>query len=413
VIVSLHVTHANAGVEAMANVRDMMEFNLHRYLGNTLTRNEHVILSTCNRFEIYVGTDDAEPVRKEFETFIKNMVPRSKDRAVPFILQDKDTVRHLFRVTCGLDSLMVGEDQIQGQVRDTYVRAKAAGQASKYLSGLFEKALAVGKRVRSAARAGTGRVSVGSAAADLAEIRTGGLKERTVTIVGAGSVASDITDRLKDKKDPGTVFISNRTIDRASELALRIDGTALSMDYLVSAISKSDVIFVATSSPDVLITKETVMSAGERTRPLLIIDISVPKNVDHAVTDIRNVSLETMDGLSEVAAKNIRNRRSEIAEAERIVNDELARADAEHAEAKADEIIGGIGRRAVSVRAEEVLRARERATPENIGEVLEDLSRVVLSRMFADVYERLRKASAGGDTRLLDAARDLFGQEAE
>jgi len=412
VIVSLHVTHADAGVEAMANVRNMMESNLHRYLEGTLTRNEHVILSTCNRFEIYVGTDDAEPVRKEFETFIKNMVPRSKDRAVPFILQDKDTVRHLFRVTCGLDSLMVGEDQIQGQVRDTYVRAKAAGQASKYLSGLFEKALAVGRKVRSAARMNAGRVSVGSAAADLAEMRMGGLEGKTVTIVGAGSVASDITDRLMNK-GPGTVFISNRTIDRASELALRIGGTALSMDYLVTAISRSDVVFVATSSPDVLITKETIMSAGERTRPLLIMDVSVPKNVDHAVADIRNVSLETMDGLGEAAARNIRDRLSEISEAERIVNDELARVDAEHAEAKADEIIGGIGRRAVSVRAEEVPKAKERANPENIDEVLEDLSRVVLSRMLADVYERLRKASVSGDTRLLDAARDLFGPEAE
>jgi glutamyl-tRNA reductase len=411
-IISLHVTHSGAGVEAMSELRQFMEFNLHKYLENTLTKNEHVILSTCNRFEIYIGTDDAEPVRKEFEMFIKNMVPRSKDNAVPFILQGKDSVKHLFRVTCGLDSLMVGETQIQGQVRETYVHAKKAGHVSKYLSKLFERALSVGKRARTETKVNAGQVSIGSAAVELAERRLGGLKDRTVTVVGAGSVAADITKDLKDK-GLNAVFVSNRTIDRASELALQVNGTALSMDYLVSAIAKSDVVFVATSAPHTIIRDDTIKSAGKRERPLIIIDVSVPKNVDDSVGAIDNVSLENMDDFSEVAADNMRKRFSEIMEAERIVNDELARVDAEQMEAKADKIIGWIGRKAVSIRSEEVNRAKERIASANVDEVLEDMSRVILSRMLADTYEMLRKASLNGETHVLEIAKDLFGLEAE
>ncbi|MDR0779066.1 MAG: glutamyl-tRNA reductase, partial [Methanomassiliicoccaceae archaeon] len=398
-IISLHVTHSDAGVEAMSEVRKFMEFNLYKYLENTLTHNEHVILSTCNRFEIYIGTDDAEPVKKEFEAFIKNMVPRSKEQAVPFILQGKETVKHLFRVTCGLDSLMIGETQIQGQVRETYVHAKEAGHVSKYLSKLFERALAVGKRARNETKVNAGQVSVGSAAVELAERRLGGLKDRTVTIVGAGSVAADITKNLIDKA-PNAVFVSNRTIDRASELALQVNGTALSMEYLVSAIAKSDVVFVATSASHTIIKNDTIISAGKRERPLIIIDVSVPKNVDDSVGEIENVSLENMDDFSEVAADNMRKRALEILEAERIVNDELTKVDAEQMGAKADKIIGGIGRKAVSIREEEVLRAKERAASADVNEVLEDMSRVILSRMLADTYETLRKASLNGETHV-------------
>jgi glutamyl-tRNA reductase len=187
------------------------------------------------------------------------------------------------------------------------------------------------------------------------------------------------------------------------------------MDYLVSAISKSDVLFVATSSPHIIITKETIMSAGERGRPLVIIDVSVPKNVAGSVTEVRGVSLDTMDDFAEVATKNMRKRRLEIIEAERIVNDELARVDARDAEAKANKIIGEIGRKAASIRAEEVSRAKERvkekARPADVNEVLEDLSRVILARMFADTYEKLRKASLDGDAHILDVANGLFGLE--
>ena len=407
-IVSLHVTHSDAGVEAMSEVMQIMETNIPKYLGSTMAENEYVILKTCNRFEIYVGTDDADPVKKEFESFIKMTIPRSKEQSVPFILYGKDSVKHLFRVSCGLDSMIVGENHIQGQVREAYVKAKEEGHVSKYLSKLFDRALSIGKKVRTETKIGAGSVSVGKAVVELAELRTGGLKGRTVTILGAGSIAANIVKNLSES-GPNMVFVSNRTLDRASELALQIGGTAVSMDYLISAVSKSDVVFVATSAPHIIINKETIISEGERDKPLLVIDVSVPKNVDEAIGEIPGVTLETMDGLQGVAAENIRKRSSEITDAERIVNEEIARMDAEQLEEKADSLIGEISRKVAAIREEEVAKARTRAATADINDVFEDMSRALVSKILADTYEKLRDSSVSGKNDIIDAAKDLFG----
>ncbi|MCL2149018.1 MAG: glutamyl-tRNA reductase [Methanomassiliicoccaceae archaeon] len=409
-IVSLHVTHTDAGVEAMSEVAQMMESNIAKYLHNTMGQNEYVILKTCNRFEVYVGTDDAEPVRREFESFIRNTVPRSKEQSVPFVNQGKASIRHLFRVSCGLDSLIVGEDHIQGQVREAYVRAKEEGHVSKYLSRLFDRALSIGKKVRNETQINSGSVSVGSAAVELAEQRAGGLEGKTVTVFGAGSMASAIGKSLSGK-GARLVVVSGRTFERASDLALQIGGTALSREYLVSAVSKSDVLFVATSAPHIIVTPETVTSAGEREVPLLIVDVSVPKNVDDAVGELPGVSLETMDSLQGVAAENIMRRMTEISEAERIVRDEIARMDAEYLEEKANHVIGEIGRKAAAIREEELSKAKSRAASGDADVVLEDMSRAIVSKMLADVYENLRVSSAGGENGIIDAARYLFGLE--
>lgn len=409
-IISLHVTHSDAGVEAMSSVAQVMQSDIPKYLGSTVSESEYVILRTCNRFEIYVGTDDAETVRREFASFIKNTVPCSNGGSMPFILQGKESIRHLFRVSCGLDSLIVGEDQIQGQVREAYVRSKEEGHVSKYLSRLFDRALSLGKKVRTRTKISDHSLSVGSAAVELAETRIGGLEGKTVTIVGAGSVAASIAKSLADK-NARTVFLSSRTFSRASELALMTGGTALSLEYLPSAVSESDVMFVATTAPHILITRETIASAGLRGRPLLIVDVSVPKNVDDGVGGIPGVSLETIDGLRGVAADNIAKRRSEIAEAERIVDEEIAAMDAEHLEEKANSIIGEISRKAAAIREEEVSRARTRAVSANIDEVFEDMSKAIVAKMLADTYEKLRRSSLSGESGMIDAAKDLFGLE--
>ena len=409
-IVSLHVTHSDAGVDAMSNVMQMMESNISKYLGSTIAGNEYVILKTCNRFEIYVGTDDADAVRKELEAFIKNTVPRSKELSVPFILHGKESVRHLFRVSCGLDSLIVGEEHIQGQVRDAYVRSKEEGHVSKYLCKLFDRALSVGKRVRTETRMGTDPVSVGHAAVELAERKLNGLDNKTVVILGAGSIAATIAKALSDK-GLSMAFVSSRTFDRASEVAHLVGGTALSREYLVPTISKSDVMFVATSAPHIIVTPDMISSSGIRERPLLIVDVSVPKNVDDAVSRIEGVSLETMDGLQGVAAENILKRQSEISEAERIVSDEIDRMDAEYQGERADSVIGEISRKAAAIREEEVCKAKAKAANGNVNEVFEDMSRAIVSKILADTYERLRSSSLNGESGIIDAARDLFGLE--
>ena len=409
-IISLHVTHSRAGVEAMSNVAQMMESNISKYLSNTIGKNEHVILKTCNRFEIYVGTDDVETVKKELESFVANTVPRSKEQSVPFILQGKESIRHLFRVSCGLDSLIVGEDQIQGQVREAYVKAKEEGHVSKYLSKLFDRALALGKKVRTKTRISDCSLSVGSAAVELAEKRVGALNDKTIIILGAGSVATTIAKALM-KKGTSAIFLSSRTFNRATELALMTGGTALSMDYLPSAIADSDVMFVATTAPHILIFPDTIRSAGIRNKELLIVDVSVPRNVDSGVGDIPGINLEAMDGLQGVAAENMEKRMTALSEAEHIVNEELLRIEAEQLMEKADKVIGEIGRKAAAIREDELSRAKMRAQTADIDEVFEDMSRAIVSKLLSEAFEKLRDSSINGENEIIDAAKQLFGLE--
>jgi glutamyl-tRNA reductase len=181
------------------------------------------------------------------------------------------------------------------------------------------------------------------------------------------------------------------------------------MDYIISAISKSDAVFVATSAPHIIVTQDTIRSAGERDRPLIIVDVSVPKNVDDSVGEIDNVILETMDGLKGVAIENIRKRSMEILDAERIVTEELTKIDIEQLEEKADHIIGEISRKASAIREEEVSRARVRAASADINEVFDDMSRAIVAKILANTYERLRSSSVNGESAVIDAAKDLFG----
>jgi glutamyl-tRNA reductase len=385
-----------------------MESNISKYLENTIEESEYVILKTCNRFEIYFGTDDADSVKEELESLVKNAAPRSTEQDLPFILQGKESVRHLFRVSCGLDSMIVGENQIQGQVREAYVKAKEEGHVSTYLSKLFDRALSLGKRVRTMTRISDCSLSVGSAAVELAEKKMEGLSGKAVTIIGAGSVAATIAKSLVDK-GTRTVFLSSRTFNRASELAKMMGGTAFRMDHLASAISESDVVFVATSAPHILVSQDTITSAGDRDRPLLVVDVSVPKNVDDAVGDIPGVSLEAMDGLKGVAAENIMKRMSEISEAERIVSEELERVDTDQLLEKADIVIGEISRKAAAIRDEELSKAKIRVTTADIDDVLNDMSRAIVSKILADAYDNMRSSSLNGENNIIDAARYLFG----
>ena len=410
-IVSVHITHTSAGVDRLSDMTPIMERNIEKYLGKVLDGNEYVILKTCNRFEMYVGAEDSHAVKEAFELFIRNTIPRSRDGDLSFILTGKDSVRHLFRVSCGLDSLIVGEDQIQGQVREAYIKAKEEGHVKRSLTQLFDKTLAVGKKVRSETALGEGALSVGSAAVELAERKLGSLKGRTVTVLGAGDMGEIIANNLAEK-ELDMLLISSRTYDRAVDIASRTNGKALSRDYLESAMGDSDVLFVATSAPHTLIhRKEVEIAMSGRTSPLLIIDVSAPRNVDDDVDSIEGVMLVTMEGLQEIAYDNAVRRMVKIKQAEIIVNKELERIDEERRELAAELAISSISQKISEIREEELVKAKNKARSSDVEIVFDDFSRAMISRIMADTYDKLRQASREGRDDICDIAIDLFGVE--
>lgn len=409
-IVSLHVTHTSAGgTEALNDVVPRLDEEARKRLPDLDFVDEFVVVRTCNRFEAYVATANNQAVISFFETMIRVNVSTSN---IAYILEDRDSIRHLFRVVCGLDSLIVGEDQIQHQVRECYMKSRAEGNVKTILSRLFDKAMAVGKRVRTETALNKGAVSVGSAAVELAESKIGSLEGKSITILGAGDIASVIAKNLIGK-NLGTVIVSNRTYSRAIELADELGGKAVSMARMTDAVADSDVVLVATGAPHAVLKADHVVEAMSRRpdAPLLIIDVSIPRNTEDAVKNIENVEVDNMDSLESIAMRNAERRRKEISSAESIITEELAKVDAEQKERLANDIIKRIGLKLADIREKEVAIARSRMGSADEGELLEDLSRAVVAKITAELYKNLREASRDGRAETCLAAQELFGLE--
>ncbi len=406
-IVSLHVTHSSAGgTEGLNDVVPLLEKEVGKRIPAVQSITEYVIVRTCNRFEVYAASTDNRSVSDYFQSTIKTIVPSSN---ISYVLEDRESIRHLFRVVCGLDSLIVGEDQIQHQVRESYAKAKDEGHVGPMLSRLFDKAMIVGKRVRSETALNKGAVSVGSASVELAEERLGDLSGKAITILGAGDIASVISKNLVGK-NVGTVIVSNRTYSRAIELADELGGKAVSMARLTEAVTASDLVLVATGAPHHVLKMEHV-EAAMRQRPdrkLLIIDVSVPRNTDPAVTSLPNVELDSMDSLRSIAMRNVERRKNEIVGAEKIIGEELARLATEQKEQYANEVIRKLGMKLAETREHELATALSKTGPECSG-VLEDLSRALMNKFTAELYKNMREASREGRTDMCEAVVELFG----
>ena len=246
-IVSLHATHESAdGTECLNDIVPKLGEEIEAMVSRVPEIREFVIINTCNRFEIYTATDNNAEVRNAFAQMIKKLFPYDT-RKITYVLEDSASIGHLFRVVCGLDSLIVGENEIQHQVKVSYAKARENGSVGRILSHFFNRALSVGKRVRSETALNKGAVSVGSAAVELATQKLGTLNNKNITILGAGDTATVIAKNLLGKS-PNAVFVSNRTFERARELASVLGGVAVPMSHRIEAMENSDLVLVATSA---------------------------------------------------------------------------------------------------------------------------------------------------------------------
>lgn len=409
-IVSFHVTHRSAGADCLNEIIPDLGKHVRKFLEGCGIVDEYVVLQTCNRFEVYVATKDNVTMAHSFREFRKGVVPFVTDERVSFVLEDMESIRHLFRVCCGLDSLIVGEDQIQGQVREAYMESKKAGTVGPMLTRMFDSALSVGKRVRTETSLNEGAVSVGSAAVELAERTLETLDGKTVTVMGAGETATTIAKSLAGRP-LNAIFVSNRTYNRAVELAEQIGGKAIGTQHRLQAIGRSDVLLVATSAPHILLHKSDIAEAMEgKTQKLLIIDVSVPRNVAEDVGEVDNVELATMDGLQAIAMENAAKRRAQVSDAEIIVREELIKIDRRHKEEFANNVIAVIGSDLAGIRKAELERAKARiAGGDSAEDVLDDFSKALISKIMNGPYGVMREASRNGKVGVCEAAADLFG----
>lgn len=314
------VNHRTAPVQ----VREKLAFE-EASLGRVAARlREHtgapevVLLSTCNRVEVYVAADDdVEPRLLDFFLKERGLRPALYRHA------DSEAVRHLFRVASGLDSMVVGETQILGQVKRAYLAAKDAGCTGKYLNKLFQCALYVAKSVHSNSSPGLYSVSVSSIAAGLAEKIFRSLAETTLLVVGAGETGQFTLDAFRER-GVRRFLVANRTPERAAELARSLGGAALPLDALADHLHEADIVVTCITHDGPVITRGHAEAASRRRRgaPMFFIDIAVPRNVDPAVDLLEDVYLYNIDDLESIAAENLRRREKQVARCEAIVEQE-------------------------------------------------------------------------------------------
>lgn len=382
---------------------------------------EAVLLSTCNRTELYAVTDDAV----DDETLI-GMLPKppgidaaSLPRFV-YIRRGREVVQHLFRVVSSLDSMILGEPQIQGQVRSAYESAAKLQRERRLvgpvLSRLFESALRVGSRVRSETRLGDGAASIPSAAVELAKKIFGALHNRHAVIIGSGEMSEIAFDCMK--QEGARISVVSRSEESARRLAARGGAAAHTLPALQELLAAADIIIAATSAPHNVITAamvRQVLPKGPK-QPLLIVDIALPRDVETEVGEIPNVFLYNLDDLHQVIEGTMERRRAEVPFAESIIAQGVEEFQAWHNSLEVVPLIRELRQRSERIRAAETERALRslRHLSESDRAAVEVLTKQLLAKLLHQPTVRLREAVAAGDgAEIVNAARYLFELESQ
>jgi glutamyl-tRNA reductase len=318
------VNHRTAPVEIrekFAIPNEKISQSLNSLVGDGLIR-EAVILSTCNRVEIYAICTRLDEAVAALRSFFKERSRSDISEKELYVLSLPSSIQHLYEVCAGLDSMVVGETEILGQVKTSYRLAHEAHRTGLGLNKLFQSAFAVAKEIRSTTRIGMGSVSVGSVAVDLTSQMFGDLNNRTVMLMGAGEM-SEATARALKSRGAGSLIVTNRSFDRADNLAKSLGGRAVAWDSWCDACHQVDIVISSTASPDCVITCKNLEPVMRQRNgaPLFLIDIAVPRDIEREVSRLNGVYLYDIDDLQVIADQNLAMRQKEIAVCKQIVRD--------------------------------------------------------------------------------------------
>ena len=408
----LGLNHNTASVE----IREQVVFS-GQEIGRALTRvrdiegvDEAVLLSTCNRTEFYVMSDDGGQRRLNDWLHDERNLDPSFAQSI-FSMQQDDAIRHIFRVACGLDSMVLGEPQILGQLKDAYREAQQSGTVGKQLSRLFQHTFSVAKKVRTDTKIGSSPVSVAYAAVSLAQQFFADFSRHTALLVGAG-VTVELLARHLESHNIGRLFVANRDVERAGNLAHRFGGFALPLSELDGTLQEADILISSTASPEPVITLAQVKSAlkARRRRPMFAVDIAVPRDIDAAVGKLDDVYLYTIDDLDRVILEGQNNREAAAVDANRILDEEIDRYLTIERAKRAAPLITTLRDQAESMRGEVLAQARRRlGQGADSNEVLEYATSALMKKLLHNPSVRIREASEAADEKTIEAARALFG----
>jgi glutamyl-tRNA reductase len=377
---------------------------------------EAVMLQTCGRLEIYAELDDYEIGVAQMRAFLGNFGHGlAKERydldSYLYTLLGRQAIEHLFRVSTGLDSMLIGEAEILGQVKDAYIAAQAAKSLGKSLHRLFREALNAGKHARSQTHIGDESASIATAAIETAKARIGALDGKSVVVIGAGKMGRTAVRRLR-QEGAEHLIVTNRTISRAQELIAEVGfGEAVEMPGLIDALAAADVVVTSTGASHFVLTHDHVTRAMERRpdRPLCIIDIAVPRDTQPSAAEIANVTLLDIDALKDVVDQKLDVRREAIPQVEEIIEEFIARFGAWYQSRLAVPVIASLTQKAESIRMTELARLFSRCQDLSEREkmLVTGMSMTVVSKLLHSVVVKIREKATSNHAEALSQARML------
>jgi len=411
------LNHKTASVE----VREVLSFSPSRLapglqrLKATPRVEEACILSTCNRTEIYCVCKGLQGIRESLASFLSDFHETPEEGFLPSLYQHigEQAPQHLFEVASGLDSMIVGESEILSQVREALQAAQQEGTAGPTLNSLFRHALQCGKRARNETEISQGGLSVASVAVELAKSIFGNLNGHRTMVLGAGET-SELTLKHLVHSGVSAVVVANRSYERAVSLAERFQGSAVKFDAFPELLPKVDIVIASTSAPHFVCSKQAVAAAmrERKERPLLLIDIAVPRDIDPAVNELPDVFLYDIDDLEKVVQVNFKDRQKEIPKVQRIVREVAGEFNAWLRAREAAPLIVSLQDKAEGLRLAEVTRALGKldGLPDGQRKAVEEMTRRLVAKLLADPLSAIRQFSGREDASYrLKIVRELLG----
>jgi glutamyl-tRNA reductase len=361
---------------------------------------ECVIVSTCNRTEIYAVVDRAKWCGTHIRGFMESWFGMPREMFSPYLYMHEDdaAIRHLFRVACGLDSMVIGETQILGQVRDAFLLSQQENATGTIFNMLFKQAVTVAKRAHSETAIGENAVSVSYAAVELGKRIFGSFAKRNVLIIGAGKM-SELTAKHLSAGGAGTIHVVNRTLSRAQELAEKFGGAAYEMEHLPALLAKSDVVISSTGSNALVLTKSDVEAAMRRrpSRPLFLIDIAVPRDLDPQIHDVTNVYLYDIDDLEGIVESNKEMRQREALKIESSIAASMEEFHRWYGTLGVAPVIRALQDKAASIHGDTLSDMRRKLPDlsEREWKVIHKLTKSMLNQMIHDPILRVKELAPG------------------
>jgi glutamyl-tRNA reductase len=415
-VINARVTYRNAPIHLLERFTFKDLDSSYKTFLEKAGLKECVIIQTCNRVEVFAASKhlDEQKLLEEWGSAVG--LSNKEFTNIVEIDKGKDVVLHLLKLASGLDSLVVGEDQVLGQIKRAFEFSRKNRYVGPNLSVIFDRALKVGSRIRTSTALNKGSVSIGSIAVNLAERYFDNLKNRRVMLIGSGEGASLIAKSLKQRNV--NFMITSRTFERARSFADTVAGNPIPFENAVENFGHVDLIFVSTTAPYYLITHDRIEKAmGSREEGMMIFDLSNPRTVEEKVAIIKKVKLINMDQIAEIVEKNIRARKSEIQSAEKIIDDEINSVDTILKRKKAEPIVVSVFKNVDIIRDRELKKALsmlgKKIGPEE-SKTIEQLSHAIVEGILSTPMNNLRKeieVCNGNEEEIMKVAAKLFKYE--